>query len=152
VSALRLGDTRGTPTTTNRGKPKPVLSGVEGPGAGAALAKVRALCLGFPEVSERPSHGAPTFFIRDKKSFLNFVDNHHGDGKLAVIVAAPPGFQGTIVAHDPVTYYLPAYVARLGWVGVRLDQGTAWDEIAGVIEQAYLTVAPRELAARLRRG
>ena len=33
-------------------------------------ARLRAICLPLPEVTERPSHGAPTFFVRDKKSFV----------------------------------------------------------------------------------
>jgi hypothetical protein len=32
--------------------------------------RLRAICLALPEVNERPSHGAPAFFVRDKKSFL----------------------------------------------------------------------------------
>jgi hypothetical protein len=121
------------------------------PGAAEALTKVRALCLSFPEVVERPSHGAPTFFIGAKgKSFLNFCDNHHYDGRIAVVVAAPPGFQSMIIDAQPDAYYRPPYVGNAGWVGARLDREIPWAEIAGVIEQAYLTVAPPRLAAKLR--
>jgi hypothetical protein len=36
---------------------------------------------------------------------------------------------------------------------VRLDRGLAWEEIAGLIEDAYLTVAPAKLvAAAFERG
>ena len=41
---------------------------------------VRQICLGLPETSERLSHGAPTFFIRGKRSFATVWDSHHGDG------------------------------------------------------------------------
>jgi len=34
-------------------------------------------------------------------------------------------------------------VGHRGWLGVRLDRALTWDEIAGVIEDAYLTVAPK---------
>jgi hypothetical protein len=113
------------------------------PGADAALARVRAICLALPDVEERPSHGAPTFFVRGKRAFVNFVDNHHHDGKLALWCAAPPGFQASIVDTAPDRYYVPAYVGHLGWVGVRLDRGTSWDEIAAVIERAYRAVVDR---------
>ena len=33
------------------------------------IERIRAICLDFPEVTERPSHGTPTFFVRDKKAF-----------------------------------------------------------------------------------
>jgi len=47
------------------------------------LDRVRELCLALPETSERLSHGSPTFFIRDKKTFVMYLDDHHGDGRLA---------------------------------------------------------------------
>ena len=34
------------------------------------IERIRAICLAFPEVTERPSHGTPTFFVRDKKAFV----------------------------------------------------------------------------------
>ena len=31
---------------------------------------LRAICLALPEVTERPSHGAPTWFVQGKKAFV----------------------------------------------------------------------------------
>ena len=59
-----------------------------------ALARVRTLCTALPDVEERPSHGAPTFFYRGKKTFVMFHDDHHGDGRLAIWCHAPEGVQG----------------------------------------------------------
>ena len=50
----------------------------------SSLTRVREICLSLPETSERLSHGGPTFFIRGKRSFVTFMDNHHGDGRLAL--------------------------------------------------------------------
>jgi hypothetical protein len=119
--------------------------------AEAALARVRELCLALPETSERPSHGAPTFFIREKRSFVTFHDDHHGDGRLAIWCAAPPGAQAMLVGAAPDTYFVPAYVGHLGWLGMRLDRGAPWDEVAGVIEDAWLERAPKRLVAELER-
>ena len=58
-----------------------------------ALEVVREVCATFPETSERLSHGSPTFFIRDKKTFANFHADHHSDGRTAIWFAAPPGVQ-----------------------------------------------------------
>ena len=113
----------------------------------AALALVRELCGRFPEVSERPSHGAPTFFVRGKRAFLTLHDDHHGDGRLAVWCAAPDGNQELLVSADPETYFRPPYVGHRGWLGVRLDRGIAPDELAGVVEDAYAEVAPPRLLA-----
>ena len=62
------------------------------------LARLQGICLAFPEVIERPSHGAPTFFVRGKKSFVMFHDDHHGDGILGIWCAAPPGAQAELIA------------------------------------------------------
>lgn len=59
----------------------------------AHLERVRRICAGFTETEERPSHGEPTFFVR-KKVFTMFANNHHGDGRIAVWLPAPPGVQG----------------------------------------------------------
>ena len=114
-----------------------------------ALDRVRRLCLALPETAERLSHGAPTFFIRDKRAFVMFLDDHHGDGRLAIWAAAPPGMQTMLVDGAPEHYFVPPYVGHQGWVGVRLDRDLAWEEIAGVVEDAWLTRAPKRLAATL---
>src|SRR2546426_11932812 len=127
--------------------------GMRRPSRHSSLARVRKICLALPETSERPSHGAPTFFIRGKRAFVTYHDNHHGDGRLAIWCAAPPEIQRMLVASQPDRYFVPAYVGHLGWLGVRLDRDLGWSEIAGLIEDAYLTVAPKKLieAARVNR-
>ncbi len=119
--------------------------------AAAALERVRKVCLSFPETSERPSHGAPAFFIRRTRSFVMFVDNHHGDGRLALWCAAPAGAQAMLVEANPDVYFVPPYVGPSGWIGARLDRRAPWSEIAAVIEQAYRTRAPVTILRQLDR-
>jgi hypothetical protein len=116
------------------------------------LAKLREICLAFPETSERLSHGAPTFFVREKRSFLMVLTNHHGDGRFAIWCAAPDGMQKMLVEADPERFFVPPYVGHRGWLGVRLDRGIHWDELTGIAEDAYADVAPTKLvqAAQLR--
>jgi hypothetical protein len=117
------------------------------------LEAVRRICLGLPETSERPSHGAPTFFVQGKRSFATVWDNHHDDRRFALISAAPAGMQSTLVEADPERFFVPAYVGHRGWLGVRLDRGFDRDEIAGILEDAYAEVAPPKLVeAATRRG
>ena len=116
-----------------------------------ALAAVRKICLGLPETSERPSHGAPTFFVREKRSFATVWDSHHGDGRFALICAAPEGMQSALVEADPERFYVPPYVGHRGWLGVRLDRDFDREEIAGIIEDAYAEVAPARLLPADRR-
>ena len=116
----------------------------------AALTRVRKLCLALPDVVERPSHEAPTFFYRGKKSFLMFHDDHHGDGRLAIWCHAPPGVQALLVTEEPQRFFVPAYVGHRGWIGVRLDVDIDWDEVGGIVRDAYLMVVPARVAAALR--
>ena len=114
-----------------------------------ALREVRTACLALPSVSERLSHGAPTFFYRGKKTFVMFHDDHHGDGRLAIWCAAPPGVQGDLVEQEPGRFFVPPYVGHRGWLGVRLDVAPDWDEITSITEDAYRCVAPKKLIAEL---
>ena len=114
-----------------------------------ALEAVRAAALRLPEASERLSHGAPTFFVRNKTSYVMFHDDHHGDGRLAIWCAAPPGVQTLMVDEDPARFFVPAYVGHRGWLGVRLDVDADPDEVDRIIEDAYRTVAPKRLVAEL---
>src|SRR5262249_19286353 len=114
-------------------------------GLSTTLDRVREACLALPEVVERPSHGAPSFFVRGKRCFAMYLDNHHDDGRLALWVAAPPGAQAGFVATNPDAYFVPPYVGHRGWLGVRLDRDLPWDDVAGALEDAFLAVAPKSL-------
>jgi hypothetical protein len=111
----------------------------------AALARLRQICLALPETSERPSHGAPSFFVRDKKCFLMLLDDHHGDGRFAIWCAAPPGNQELLIAANPDRFFRPPYVGHRGWLGVLLNDGADWDELEGIVEDAFASVAPKKL-------
>jgi hypothetical protein len=116
----------------------------------AATERVRGLCLALPETTERLSHGSPTFFVRGRKAFVMVLDDHHGDGIFGLWTAAPPGKQELLVASDPERFFRPPYVGHRGWLGVRLDGRVDWNEVAGIVEDAWATVAPKKLLASLR--
>jgi hypothetical protein len=116
------------------------------------LEAVREICLALPETSERRSHGEPTFFVRGKRSFATVWDSHHGDGRFALICAAPAGMQAALVEADSERFFVPPYVGHRGWIGVRLDRGFDRDEIAGILEDAYAEVAPQLAEAAARRA
>jgi hypothetical protein len=114
------------------------------------LERLRTVCLALPEVNERLSHGAPSFFVRDKKCFLMLLDDHHGDGRFAIWCAAPDGDQQLLVGADDSKFFVPPYVGHRGWLGVKLNEGIDWDELEGIVEDAYCRVAPAKLIAGLR--
>jgi uncharacterized protein YdhG (YjbR/CyaY superfamily) len=92
-------------------------------GRGAQLARVRRLSAALPSVSEKLSHGAPTFFVeKDKGVFAMFADNHHEDGHLALWLPVKDGLQPLLIEDAPAIYFKPPYVGSSGWVGIELNQ------------------------------
>lgn len=122
TAQLRSGPKRMT-TTTGAGK--------------RIFERLRAICLALPEVTERPSHGAPTFFYRDKKQFAQVWTAHEEDGRYALWCAAPLGAQAALVKADAERFFVPPYVGHRGWLGVRLDRPIDWKELGAIIEDAY---------------
>jgi hypothetical protein len=116
----------------------------------AHVERVRCAVEHLPEVVERLSHGAPTFFVRGKKSFASvWPEGHHDDAFPHLCLAAPNGVQAELIAEDPARFFRPPYVGHLGWIGLRLDQPTKGDELVELCEDAYRTVAPATLVRRL---
>lgn len=116
--------------------------------AASLLTRVRLICLALPEVTERPSHGAPTWFVGGKKSFLTFwVGGHHDLTFPHLWCAGPPGVQAELIAVDPDRFFRPPYVGHRGWIGVRMDGSVDWDELGELCRDAYRHVAPARLAA-----
>jgi len=112
------------------------------------LPRLRRLCLALPETTERLSHGEPTWFVRDRTTFVMFADHHHDD-RVACWLAARAGAQAALIAEDPARYFRPPYVGGRGWVGVWLDRTVDWDAITDLVVDAYRMVAPKRLVAAL---
>ena len=122
------------------------------PSTAGLAGRLRSICLTFPEVTERLSHGAPTWFVRDKSSFVTlWADGHHDQQFPHLWCAAPPGAQAELAAAEPERFFRPPYVGGRGWIGVRLDHDVDWTEIAEICRVAYRVIAPARLAARLDR-
>ncbi|MET0966910.1 MAG: MmcQ/YjbR family DNA-binding protein [Nakamurella sp.] len=113
------------------------------------LQRVRALCLAHPEVTERVSHGEPSWFVG--KQFLTMADHHHDD-RFGFWAAAPEGAQqrwlGANKGLGESRYFYPPYVGGRGWIGVYLDVDQDWPDIAEIVDEAWTLVAPAKLRAQ----
>src|SRR5438045_1601368 len=97
--------------------------------------RLRTLCTGLPEVTEKISHGEPTWFVG--RTFVMFAGRHHDD-RIACWCAAPPGEQEALIAADPSRYFRPPYVGHRGWVGVYLDTDDVdWTVVGELVIEAY---------------
>ncbi len=114
------------------------------------LERVRTICLSLPEVTERLSHGAPTWFVRGKSTFVTFwVHGHHEHQFPHLWCAAPPGVQQELVESEPDHFFRPPYVGGRGWIGVRMDRAADWNEMRHICTDAYRAVAPARLVKEL---
>lgn len=111
-----------------------------------ALERIRTIALALPETVEQPNHSHASWVVRGK-TFAMFLDNHHGDGRLAIWCKAAPGAQDLFVRGDPARFFIPPYVGPRGWVGVRLEGKAPWPVITDLIQRGWAMSAPKRLLA-----
>jgi len=112
------------------------------------LARARDLCLSLPESTEKEAWGGPTFRVRDRM-FAMYMDDHHGDGRVALWCNASDEARSALIEADPKRFFVPPYMGPRGWVGVRLDRRLGWKRIAEIVEAGYRRAAPKRLVAQL---
>ena len=119
-------------------------------GGSQAIARIRAIWLGLPEVVEKPfgGHTSRAFRVRDKMFAVVSED------KTSMTVKAPKGVQGILINSDPDRFFVPKYVGSKGWVGIRLGPGPPpdWEEVAEIIMESYAMTAPKRLVAEWENG
>ena len=116
------------------------------------LDRVRKICLALPETAERPSHGEPAWFVREKL-FATWENHHHGDPMVGLWVKGADGLQQILVSNEPERYYRPKYVGHKGWIGVNMEPegraGVDWPQVEDLIRESWRMTAPKKLLASL---
>ena len=112
-----------------------------------AIRRLRKICLALPEVFEKEAWGDCTFRVDGGSMFAMTDCNHHDSGHVAVWIKAPPMAQEILANAAPERFFVPPYVGRKGWVGVRLDYQVDWEELAELLSDGYrMSVAKRRRA------
>jgi hypothetical protein len=117
------------------------------PGSSKLIARARKIALALPAAYEKESHGEPSFFVEGGKMFVTVDNGHHGSGHVALWLRAEPGVQEAIVGGEPRHFFVPPYVGKAGWIGVRLDSGLDWAQVQVLVERSWRLAAPRRLLA-----
>ncbi|MEK6301373.1 MAG: MmcQ/YjbR family DNA-binding protein [Acidobacteriota bacterium] len=113
-------------------------------------ARVVALVESLPEATVVASGNQHLSLEVRGKRFGYYLDDHHGDGRVAINCKAEPGGNQTLVDFAPDRFLIPAYLGPRGWVGLWIDLPTInWDEVASIIIDAYRLTAPKRLLAQL---
>ena len=106
--------------------------------------QVVEICRALPEATVEDQQHI-TFRVRGK-TFAYYLDDHHGDGRVALNCKVAPHENQELVAAEPERFFIPAYVGPRGWVGLYLDLPVIdWEEISELIRDSYLLIAPKRL-------
>ena len=116
------------------------------------LTRCTEIALALPEAGREIHNSHATFLVR-KRPFAYFLNNHHGDGIVAVACKVLPGENAALVEAQPERFYPPAYLASRGWVALRLDRGRIdWQEVKELLLGSYVLIAPKRLAEKVMPG
>jgi predicted DNA-binding protein (MmcQ/YjbR family) len=107
------------------------------------LHQVRSICLALPESSEVEAWGHPTFRA-GKKMFAACGDDA---GDLTLGMKMSHDRQDELLEDD--RFYPTPYAARQGWVSLRIDSKTDWNEIRELLREAYRQVALQRMLKAL---
>jgi predicted DNA-binding protein (MmcQ/YjbR family) len=116
----------------------PRMDGPAGP-----LGRFRAICLSLPDATEVEAWGHPTFRVRDKI----FASIGGENGLWEAGMKTTNEMQGLLVASDP-RFKIAPYVGKHGWVHMRVDETTDWNEVRALVVGSYRMIAPKALADR----
>jgi predicted DNA-binding protein (MmcQ/YjbR family) len=114
------------------------------------LKRVLALGAQLPETTQVVEHNHAQLRVRGKV-FAYFLANHDNDGITSLCVRSANGENTDRAQREPERFYLPPYIGKRGWFGLRLDRGRVdWDEVANLLELSYCLAAPKKLAAQVQ--
>jgi hypothetical protein len=99
---------------------------------------VKKLALSLPEAEERLAWQEPTFRVRNK-IFAMFADE-----QTALWVKSTHDEQRALCHMDPETFFVPPYVGKSGWVGIRY-RTVDRDELKELLIEAWRMTAPKRL-------
>jgi hypothetical protein len=114
------------------------------------LARVREISLAFPGSGEKESHGRPAFFTRKVFAYYGGSVKVEGvwDSHDQAILFLPDPVERPALEGDD-RFWVPAYLGPSGWLGLDLEPGSDFDEVAELLEESFRATAPKRLIAEL---
>ena len=112
-------------------------------GYAATLKQIRSICGSLPEFAEVEAWGHPTFRA-GKKMFAAFGGT---DDEMSIGLNVGFERQEELLNDDP--FFPTPYAAHRGWVSLRIDSKTDWEEIKGLLREAYRQVALKRMLKEL---
>lgn len=112
-------------------------------------ARIVALVESLPEATATSCGNQHLSLEVGGKRFGYYLDDHHGDRRVALNCKAEPGGNATLVDFAPERFHIPAYLGPRGWVGLWIDlPNIDWAEVHSILIDAYRLTAPKRLVAQ----
>jgi hypothetical protein len=123
------------------------------------LGRLRPVCLGLPEAYEEPAWVGVRWRVR-KRTFAHVLtaDPDHQmaytraaatDEPVCVLTFRSPGDEIAGLVHSGHPFFKPGWGADV--VGMVLDAGVDWEEVAELLVESYCVLAPKKLVALVDR-
>jgi hypothetical protein len=122
------------------------------------LTTLRSVCLGLPESYQEKAWVGTRWRIR-KATFAHVLVVDSGwppayaraagsDGPITVLTFRSAGPELDALSQAGLPFFKPPWFADI--VGMVLDDGVDWDEVAELVTDSYCMLAPKKLAANVR--
>lgn len=107
------------------------------------------ICLALPEAQASGDQHV-RFHVRNK-TFGHFLDDHHGDGRVALCCKVPTGDLDPLVTLDPERFSCPSTSARrVGLASDSICMTSSGTRFAKFVRVSYRLIAPKRLSALAR--
>jgi hypothetical protein len=125
----------------------------------ALLAKLRAICLALPEVTEEAAWVGTRYCVR-KKNFAHILSIAEGwppayakaaddDGPITVMTfRSPAQEQFDVFRSAGRPFFVPGWWNNI--VGLVVDERTDWQHVGALVRDSYRALAPQKLVAQLQ--
>jgi len=117
------------------------------------LERLNQIAAALPEavIEDYGRSGEHRVYKLGRKTFAYYVHDHHDDGRIALWCKSTLTEQFHLVDEEPENYFVPPYLGRSGWLGLRLDQAETvpWDAVEYLLQRAWMAQAPKRLQAAL---
>jgi hypothetical protein len=122
------------------------------------VARLRPVCLGLPEAYEEQAWVGTRWRIRTK-TFAHVLTIDSGwppayaraagdDGPITVLTFQAAGPELDALGNAGRPFFRPRWGRDI--LGMVLDAGADWDEVAELLTESYLILAPKKLAESVR--
>ena len=112
------------------------------------LAEVRSICRGLPETVENPSWAGTQWRVR-KRTFAHVLAVDFADGPVTVVTFRSSQPELDALRRSGHPFFQPAWGADA--VGMVLEPGVDWSDVAELLTESYCTQAPRRLVDMIDR-